>query len=119
MNTPFTRIAAALSPIAAQLTSNVQPVPLIHEIFGCDEPALEPLMLLIHQVVLLLFIIGALLAAGSLAYAGVAMMWGSEKAKQRAIQRLQMVLLGVVVLWGGPFVLGFLLLPLNICDGGF
>lgn len=119
MNRRTTRIVATLSPIAAPLTSNLQPVPLIHEILGCDESALEPLMLVIHQVVVLLFIIGALLAAGSLAYAGVAMMWGSERAKQRAIQRVQMVLMGVVVLWAGPFVIGFLLVPLNVCEGGF
>ncbi|USZ77564.1 hypothetical protein NGM07_09560 [Halorussus vallis] len=106
--------------MAAVLIVNfVQPAAAIHGIVGCDgQSTLEPIYLLIHQVVVLIFSVGGLLAAAALVYAGVMMIWGSEDAKRIAIQRVQRVLTGIGLVWTGPFIIAFLLIPVNVCTGG-
>lgn len=113
------RIAAALSLAAVLLVLTAQPVAAIHDIVGCETPSeLEPLFLFIHQVSVLLFAIGGILATVSLSYAGVMVLWGSEAAKRRAIERVKRVMLGVGLLWTSPFLIAFLLVPLDVCSGG-
>ncbi|WP_368407696.1 hypothetical protein [Halorussus amylolyticus] len=114
-----TRILARLSAIAVLLTSTVQPALAIHGIVGCNgQSTLEPIYLLIHQVVVLIFSVGGLLAAAALTYAGVQTLWGSEDAKRQAIHRVQRVLMAIGLIWTGPFIIAFLLIPLNVCTGG-
>lgn len=120
MNRSKTRIVATLS-LAAVVTVRLvaQPVAAIHELVGCGaESQLHQLFLFLHQVSLLLFAVGGILAAVSLSYAGVMVMYGSEDAKRRAIERVKRVMLGVGLLWTAPFIIAFLLVPLNICSGG-
>lgn len=114
------RRLARLSAIAvAWFTITVQPAAAVHGIVGCDgQSQLEPLYLLVHQLVVLLFSIGGLLAVAALVYAGIQTIWGSEDAKRRAIQRVQRVLMGVGLIWTAPFVISFLLIPLDPCTGG-
>ena len=112
-------VVETLSLIAVLVTVASQPAAAIHGLVGCEgHSELTPVYLFFHQVVLLVFGIGGLLAAGALAYAGVEMMWGSEDAKRKAIERVQRVLLGVGVIWTAPFIIAFLLLPFNLCTGG-
>lgn len=114
-----TRIVTTLSIAMVLLTSTVQPAAAVHGIVGCDgQSQLEPLYLLVHQVVVLLFSIGGLLAVAALVYAGVQTIWGAEDAKRRAIERVQRVLMGVGLIWTAPFVISFLLIPLDPCTGG-
>lgn len=118
MNPYMAQIAAALSTTVVLATSMIQPAAAIHGIVGCENEAMAPLYLLLHQVSLLLFGIGGILAAFSLAGVGIAMMVGSVDVKRRAIERAQRVFLGVIILWVSPFVIAFLLLPINPCQGG-
>lgn len=113
------RVVTTLSTATVLIISIVQPAAAIHGIVGCDgQSTLKPLYLLIHQVVVLIFSVGGLLAAAALAYAGVKTIWGSEDAKRTAIQRVQRVLMGIGLVWTGPFIIAFLLIPLDVCTGG-
>lgn len=60
----------------------------------------------------------SIIAVVALMYAGIQTMWGSEDAKRKAIQRVQRVLMDVGLIWTAPFVIAFLLIPLDPCTGG-
>lgn len=118
MRRPKARTVATLSTTVVLLTVTAQPVAAVHDLVGCGgESSLHQLYLFLHQVSLLLFAVGGILAAVSLSYAGVMVMWGSEDAKRRAIERVKRVMLGVGLLWTSPFIVAFLLSPLS-CPGG-
>lgn len=119
MKRQIVRVVATLSTAVVLFVNIVQPAAAVHGIVGCDgQSTLEPLYLLIHQVVVLIFSVGGLLAAAALAYAGVKIITGSEDAKQTAIHRVQRVLMGIGLVWTGPFIIAFLLIPLDVCTGG-
>lgn len=118
MKRQIVRIVAKLSTAAAMIVNIVQPVAATHGLLGCEgDGSLRPLVLMIHNIANLMFVLGALAAVVSLAYAAIMIMFGSEDAKRRAILRVQRVLMGVGLLVLAPFIVQFLIAPFNICGG--
>jgi len=113
------RIVATLSTTVVLLTVTARPVAAVHEVVGCDDAGnLEPLLMLIHNVAELGFIFGGAIGVVALSYAGIVFMWGSEDAKRRAKQRVQRVLIGVVIVFSSPLIITFLVSQFSVCNGG-
>jgi len=113
------RAVATLSTSAVLLTITARPVAAVHEVVGCDDAgSLQPLLQLIHSVAELGFIFGGAIAVVALSYAGIVFMWGSEDAKRRAKQRVQRVLIGVVIVFSSPLIITFLVSQFSVCNGG-
>lgn len=101
------------------LTIIARPAAAVHDVVGCDDAgSLQPLLLMIHNVAELGFIFGGAIAVVALSYAGIVFMWGSEDSKRRAKQRVQRVLIGVVIVFSSPLIITFLVSQFSVCNNG-
>lgn len=83
---------------------------------ACPEPSgLEPLFIFVENLTQTVVVLGVGLGVLALSISGIRYIWGGIEAKEVAKERIQRVLIGLVILLSAEFVVDYLLLQLPGC----
>lgn len=84
---------------------------------SCPTPGgLEPFFEFMNNITLTVVLIGVGLGILALSVSGIQYMWGGIQTKERAKERVQRVILGLIILLSAQFVVAYLVTQLPVCS---